>query len=40
MCQIQNTHTYTLPLLHMHTPDCGITVIEVTDLSYAAIKQK
>lgn len=25
MCQIENTHT----LSHMHTPECGITVIEV-----------
>lgn len=39
MCQIENTHT----LSHMHTPECGITVIEVIvieSLSYTAIKQK
>lgn len=41
---IKYTHRHTsLPLSHRHTPECGITVIEVIDhreLSYTAIKQK
>lgn len=37
MCHRKHTHS------HMHTPECGITVIEVIghrELSYTAVKQK